>query len=137
MTKPSGATMVAPVISAEIQRGSGSMNSRRASLPIPSAQRTGAPIAWRFSTIQAERPFSTAVFAASAPAGPPPMTRTSYLFFMDDLQGSERADLCTDSAAGAVLFDRKIRVDQFKSAFRADRYAASAVSTDIPMYFEH
>jgi hypothetical protein len=56
---------------------------------------------------------------------------------MDDLQGSERADFCTDSAAGAVLFDRKIRIDQFKSAFRADRYATSAVSTDIPMYFEH
>ena len=35
-------------MSAEIQRGSGSMNSCSASLPIPSAQRTGAPIAGRF-----------------------------------------------------------------------------------------
>jgi hypothetical protein len=56
---------------------------------------------------------------------------------MDDLQGPERADFCTDTAAGAVLLYRKIRVDQFKGAFRADRYAASAISTDIPMYFEH
>jgi len=56
---------------------------------------------------------------------------------MDDLQGPDRADLCTDSAAGAVLLNGKIGIDQFEGAFRADRYAASAISTDIPMYFEH
>ena len=49
--------MLAPVISAEIQQGSGSMNSWRASFPIPSAQRTGVPMAGRFSTIQAESLF--------------------------------------------------------------------------------
>jgi len=56
---------------------------------------------------------------------------------MDDLQGPERADFCTDSAAGTVLFNRKIRIDQFESAFGADRDAASAITTNIPMYFEH
>jgi hypothetical protein len=56
---------------------------------------------------------------------------------MDDLQCAERADLCADTTAGAVLFNGKVRIDQFKGAFRADRYATSAVSTDIAMYFEH
>src|SRR5208283_2640807 len=56
ISKPSGATMPAPVISAEIQRGSGSINSARASFPIPSAQRTGAPIAGRFSTTTSSAP---------------------------------------------------------------------------------
>jgi len=56
---------------------------------------------------------------------------------MDNLQGPERADLCTDSAAGAVLFNGQVRIDQFKGAFFTDRDATSAISTDIPMYFEH
>src|SRR5665647_1114332 len=117
---PSGATILAPVISAEIQQGSGSMNSWRASFPIPSAQRTGAPIAGRFSTIHAESPFSTAVFAAIAPAGPPPMTRTSYLFFIDNLQGTQRAYFCTDSATRATLLNAEVCINQFKRTFRAD-----------------
>src|SRR5208337_4576209 len=105
MKKTSGATMPAPVISAEIQRGSASMNSRRASFPIPSAHRTGAPIAGRFSTIHAVSPLSTAVFAASAPAGPPPTTSTSYLFLMHYLQGTEGAYFRADTAARAVLLN--------------------------------
>jgi len=56
---------------------------------------------------------------------------------MDYLQGAKGADFCTDPAARAVLFHGKVCIDQFKGAFRADRYAASAISTNIPMYFEH
>ena len=106
-------------------------------MPIPSAQRTGAPIAGRFSTIHAVSPFSTAVFAASAPPGPPPITSTSYLFLIHYLQGAEGAYFRTDSAARAVLLNGKVGIDQFKGAFRTDRDAATAISTNIPMYFEH
>jgi hypothetical protein len=56
---------------------------------------------------------------------------------MDNLQGAKGADLCTDSAARAILFNGQVRIDQFKGALRADRDAAAAVSTDIPMYVEH
>ncbi len=94
-------------------------------------------MAGRFSTIRAESPFSAAVFPASAPAGPPPMMSTSYLLFIDNLQSAERADLCTDSAARAVFLYGQVCVDQFEGAFRADRYAAAAISTNIPTYVEH
>jgi len=56
---------------------------------------------------------------------------------MHNLQGPKRADLCADTTTGAVLFNGKIRIDQFEGTLWTDRYAASAVSTDIPMYFEH
>jgi len=56
---------------------------------------------------------------------------------MHYLQGPKRADLGTHTAAGAVLLNGQVRIDQFEGAFRADRYAASAISTDVPMYFEH
>jgi hypothetical protein len=56
---------------------------------------------------------------------------------MHDLQCAKRADLGTDSAARTILFYGKIRIDQFKSAFWADRYAAPAISTNIPVYVEH
>jgi hypothetical protein len=56
---------------------------------------------------------------------------------MDNLQGAKGAYFCTDPADCAVLFNGKVRIDQFESAFRADRYAASAISANIPMYFEH
>jgi hypothetical protein len=65
------------------------------------------------------------------------MMRTSYLLFMHNLQSPEGADLCADTTAGAVLFNGKVRVDQFEGPLCTDRYAASAVSTNIPMYFEH
>jgi hypothetical protein len=56
---------------------------------------------------------------------------------MDYLQGAERTDFCADTTTGAVLLHGKVRVDEFQCAFRADRDAAAAISTDIPMYFEH
>jgi hypothetical protein len=56
---------------------------------------------------------------------------------MDDLQGTERAYLRADAAGSAVLLNGKISIDQFESSVRADRYATSARSTNIPMYFEH
>jgi hypothetical protein len=87
--------------------------------------------------MSAESPFSAAVLAASAPAGPPPITSTSYLLFIHNLQGTKGADLCTDSAARAVLFHGQIGIDQFEGAFGADRYAAAAISTNIPTYVEH
>jgi hypothetical protein len=39
---------------------------------------------------------------------------------MHDLQCAKRADLGTDPTACTVLFYGKIRIDQFKSALRAD-----------------
>jgi len=39
---------------------------------------------------------------------------------MYDLQCAKRANLGAYTAARAVLFYRKIRVDQFKGSFRAD-----------------
>jgi hypothetical protein len=56
---------------------------------------------------------------------------------MDYLQGAKGADFCTDPAARAVLFHGKVRIDQFEGPLRADRYAASAISTNIPVYVEH
>jgi len=56
---------------------------------------------------------------------------------MNDLQGPERADLCADTTAGAVLLNGQVCVNQFEGTLLADRYTASAISTDIPMYFEH
>jgi hypothetical protein len=56
---------------------------------------------------------------------------------MDYLQRAKRADLGAGSAAGAVCFHREVRIDQLEGALRADRNTASAISTDIPMYFEH
>jgi hypothetical protein len=70
--------------------------------------------------MQAERPFSTAVFAASAPAGPPPTMRRSYLFFMHSLQGADRAYLCAYATTGTAVLDGEICIDQFKSALRAN-----------------
>jgi hypothetical protein len=48
------------------------------------------------------------------------MTSTSYLLFIDNLQGSERTYFRTDSAARAVLLHGQVRIDQFESAFGAD-----------------
>jgi hypothetical protein len=59
------------------------------------------------------------------------------LLFIDNLQGTKGADLCTDSAARAVLLYGQVCIDQFEGAFRADRYAAAAISTNIPTYVEH
>jgi hypothetical protein len=56
---------------------------------------------------------------------------------MDYLQGTKGADFCTDAAARAVLLNGQVRIDQFEGTLRTDRDAASAISTDIPMYFEH
>jgi hypothetical protein len=39
---------------------------------------------------------------------------------MHDLQRTKRTDLGTDTAARAVFFNRKVCVDQFQCAFRAD-----------------
>jgi hypothetical protein len=39
---------------------------------------------------------------------------------MHDLQCAKRADFGTDTAARTVLFNGKIRVNQFKGTFRAD-----------------
>jgi hypothetical protein len=56
---------------------------------------------------------------------------------MDYLQGTKGADFYTDAAARAVLLNGQVRIDQFESTLRTDRHTASAISTNIPMYFEH
>jgi len=56
---------------------------------------------------------------------------------MHYLQGTEGAYFRTDTTARAVLLNGKVGVDQFEGTFRTDRDAATAISTNIPMYFEH
>src|SRR5690606_13152758 len=112
-------------------------NSFRSSLPIPSAHRTGVPMAGRFSMRQTEFPASAAVFAASAPAGPPPMTRMSYLLFMDYLQCSKRACPCAGATGVAFPLQAEVRVDQFERLLGADCDAGAAVSTLVSVYPEH
>jgi hypothetical protein len=65
------------------------------------------------------------------------MTRRSYLFFMNDLQRPQRADLGTDAARIAALLDAEVGIDQFEGSLRTDRHATPAIPADIPMYFEH
>jgi len=48
------------------------------------------------------------------------MMSTSYLFFIDYLQGTKRANFCTDSTTRAVWLYGQVCVDQFQSAFGAD-----------------
>ncbi len=48
---------------------------------MPSPQRTGLPISWRFSIITTFAPCLAAHFAVMLPEGPAPMTRTSVLRF--------------------------------------------------------
>ncbi len=63
--------------SAAIQRGSGSMKGASCAWATPSAQRTGEPISWRFSSSSTESPAWAATWAAVAPPGPAPTTTTS------------------------------------------------------------
>jgi len=56
---------------------------------------------------------------------------------MHYLQGTEGAYFRADTAARAVLLNGKVGVDQFEGTFRTDGDAATAISTNIPMYFEH
>jgi hypothetical protein len=134
---PSGATSRAPLISAEIHRSSGSMNSASTSFPIPSAQRTGAPMAGRFSTRQTEWPAAARSPAATAPPGPPPTTRTSYRLFIGHLQGPEGAGPGADPAAHAGVLHGEEGIDELEGALGADRDAGPAVPAALPVYEKH
>ena len=75
---PSTTTVIwAWLTSAAIQRGSGSIKDTNGACPTPSAQRTGEPISWRFSSNSTESPAWAATRAAVAPPGPAPTTTTS------------------------------------------------------------
>ncbi len=61
----------------------------------------------------------------------PPANSRSYRDFIADLQCSQRAYLCADAAAGTLLPNLKVRIDQLQRTFGAHRDTATAISADI------
>jgi hypothetical protein len=56
---------------------------------------------------------------------------------MDDLQCSERARPCADTAGDTIPFKAEIGIDQFEGILGTDCNAGAAVSTLVSVYPEH